>query len=254
MRTADKRYFKTEKYAEILPGELTVDVVAVADEAGSNSDGIAEGEINVLVDPIPYVSGAKSVSASTGGTDTEGDDSFTRRINYAPSIFSVAGPVDAYEYFASSWRSDVADTKIVCKEGYTIHIYFLMAGGRVPTREECTGMQEYFDTVKRPMGDLVLCHAPEEIPYDIELTYHIALSNVKNASTIQENVEAAVKEYETWQRKIGRDIEPAELIMRVREAGAKRPRLLTPVETTVSQIQVAKLRSCKVTYGGIEDD
>ena len=71
VRTADKRYFKTEKYAEILPGELTVDVVAVADEAGSNSDGIAEGEINVLVDPIPYVSGAKSVSASTGGTDTE---------------------------------------------------------------------------------------------------------------------------------------------------------------------------------------
>lgn len=254
VRTADKRYFKTEKYAEILPGELTVDVVAVADEAGSNSDGIAEGEINVLVDPIPYVSGAKSVSASMGGTDTEGDDSFTRRINYAPSISSVAGPVDAYEYFASSWRSDVADTKIVCKEGYTIHIYFLMAGGRVPTREECTGMQEYFDTVKRPMGDLVLCHAPEEIPYDIELTYHIALSNVKNASTIQENVEAAVKEYETWQRKIGRDIEPAELIMRVREAGAKRPRLLTPVETTVSEIQVAKLRSCKVTYGGIEDD
>lgn len=49
VRTADKRYFKTEKYAEILPGELTVDVVAVADEAGSNSDGIAEGEINVLV-------------------------------------------------------------------------------------------------------------------------------------------------------------------------------------------------------------
>lgn len=144
--------------------------------------------------------------------------------------------------------------RIVCKDGYTIHIYFLMAGGRVPTKEECTGMQEYFDTVKRPMGDLVLCHAPEEIPYDIELTYHIALSNVKNASTIQENVEAAVKEYETWQRKIGRDIEPAELIMRVREAGAKRPRLLTPVETTVSEIQVAKLRSCKVTYGGIEDD
>ena len=35
VRTADKRYFKTEKYAEILPGELTVDVVAVADEAAA---------------------------------------------------------------------------------------------------------------------------------------------------------------------------------------------------------------------------
>lgn len=44
VRTADKRYFKTEKYAEILPGELTVDVVAVADEAGSNSDGLPKAK------------------------------------------------------------------------------------------------------------------------------------------------------------------------------------------------------------------
>ena len=51
-------------------------------------------------------------------------------------FFSVAGPVDAYEYFASSWRSDVADTKIVCKEGLHDPHLLLMAGGRVPTREE----------------------------------------------------------------------------------------------------------------------
>lgn len=254
VRTADKRYFKTEKYAEIPSGKLTVDVVAIANEAGNDSDGIAEGEINVLVDPIPYVSGVKNITTSTGGTDIESDDSFTRRINYAPSIFSVAGPVDAYEYFASSWRSDVSDTKIVCKEGYTIHIYFLMVNGRIPTDEECREMQEYFSTVKRPMGDLVLCHAPQEVSYDIDLTYYIAASNTKNAVTIQENVEKAVKAYEAWQRKIGRDIEPAELIMRVREAGAKRPRILAPVDTNVSEIQVAKIRSCKVTYGGIEDD
>lgn len=200
-------------------------------------------KINGVFDAVCFVDIDSSASGARKYTDVANQ-----------KVKQGATSREAYEYFASSWRSDVADTKIVCKEGYTIHIYFLMAGGRVPTREECTGMQEYFDTVKRPMGDLVLCHAPKEIPYDIELTYHIALSNVKNASTIQENVEAAVKEYETWQRKIGRDIEPAELIMRVREAGAKRPRLLTPVETTVSEIQVAKLRSCKVTYGGIEDD
>ena len=129
-----------------------------------------------------------------------------------------------------------------------------MVNGRIPTDEECREMQEYFSTVKRPMGDLVLCHAPQEVSYDIDLTYYIAASNTKNAVTIQENVEKAVKAYEAWQRKIGRDIEPAELIMRVREAGAKRPRILAPVDTNVSEIQVAKIRSCKVTYGGIEDD
>ena len=50
------------------------------------------------------------------------------------------------------------------------------------------------------------------------------------------------------------DIDPAELIMRVREAGAKRPRLTAPVDTVVSKIQVSKVTECKITYGGIEDD
>lgn len=103
-------------------------------------------------------------------------------------------------------------------------------------------------------GDLVLCHAPEEVPYDIGLTYYIASSNVKSAVTIQENVEKAVQDYQTWQRKIGRDIDSSELIMRVREAGAKRPKLTGPVDTKISETQVAKLNSCKITYGGIEDD
>lgn len=254
VRTGEKQYFATTKYAEIPAGSLSVDVEVVADEAGSGSDGILAGEINVLVDPIPYVASAKSISASTGGTDEESDDSFTRRIHYAPSIFSIAGPADAYEYFAESWRTDVSGTKIICEEGYTIHIYFLMDDGRLPTEEECRGMENYFTTVKKPMGDLVLCHAPQEVPYDINLTYYIATSNTKSATTIQENVEKAVKEYQSWQRKIGRDIDSSELIMRVREAGAKRPKLTGPVDTKITKTQVAKLNTCKIAYGGIEDD
>lgn len=81
-----------------------------------------------------------------------------------------------------------------------------------------------------------------------------ASSNAKNAYTIQANVKQAVESYQTWQRKIGRDIDPAELIMRVREAGAKRPKLTAPVDTKVSEIQVAKMASCNIVYGGIEDD
>ena len=216
---------------------------------------------NISKDDVPFFVrrwsdfvGVTSAEVYGGGTDDEGDDSFTRRIHYAPSIFSIAGPADAYEYFAESWRTDVSGTKIICEEGYTIHIYFLMDGGRLPTEEECRGMEDYFTTVKKPMGDLVLCHAPQEVPYDINLTYYIASSNTKNAVTIQENVKKAVQAYETWQRKIGRDIDPAELIMRVREAGAKRPKLTGPVDTKVTETQVAKLNSKKITYGGIEDD
>ena len=166
----------------------------------------------------------------------------------------MAGPHDLYEYFTKSWRSDISDTKIICEDGYTIYIYFLLANGRLPTTEECRELERYFAEVKKPMGDLVVGTPPAEVPYNIDLTYYIASSNAKNAYTIQANVKQAVESYQTWQRKIGRDIDPAELIMRVREAGAKRPKLTAPVDTKVSEIQVAKMASCNIVYGGIEDD
>ena len=250
-RTADKRYFITSEYAEIPAGELTVDVPAVAVDAGADSTGITIGEINVLVDPIPYVASVENTSVTSGGVGKEDDDSLTERAYIAPS---VAGPVDLYEYFARSWRSDVTAAKPICEDGYTVYIYFLLKDGRLPTEEECRELERYFTDIKKPMGDLVVGVPPEEVPYSINLTYYIASSNVKNAGLIQENVEKAVEEYKTWQRKIGLDIDPAELIMRVREAGAKRPRLTAPVDTVVSKIQVSKVTECKITYGGIEDD
>ena len=94
VRTADKRYFYTSEYAEIPAGELTVDVPAVAANAGADSTGIAAGEVNVLVDPIPYVAAVTNVSATSGGTETESDDSLTERAYLAPSNTSVAGPHD----------------------------------------------------------------------------------------------------------------------------------------------------------------
>ena len=253
-RTADKRYFITSEYAEIPAGELTVDVPAVAVDAGADSTGIAIGEINVLVDPIPYVASVENTSVTSGGVEKEDDDSLTERAYIAPSNVSVAGPVDLYEYFARSWRSDITAAKPICEDGYTVYIYFLLKDGRLPTEEECRELERYFADIKKPMGDLVVGVPPEEVPYSINLTYYIASSNVKNAGLIQKNVEKAVEEYKTWQRKIGLDIDPAELIMRVREAGAKRPRLTAPVDTVVSKIQVSKVTECKITYGGIEDD
>lgn len=125
---------------------------------------------------------------------------------------------------------------------------------RLPTEEECAELERYFEGVRKPMGDLVKTHAPQEVEYSIALTYYIASSNAKSATTIQANVNTAVQDYILWQRKIGRDIDSSELIKRVRQAGAKRPTLTAPVNTKVSSIQVAKLTSCNVTYGGMEDD
>jgi phage-related baseplate assembly protein len=58
-----------------------------------------------------------------------------------------------------------------------------------------------------------------------------------------------------WQKtKIGRDINPDELVKLVKEAGAKRVVVTSPVFTTIASGEVAKLTSQTVTYGGLEND
>lgn len=255
VKTQMGRYFNTLDYAEILPGESYVDVIAQAEEAGMESSGILAGEINILVDPIPYVASVANITDSTGGLDVEDDDSLTERAYLAPSKYSCAGPRDAYEYYVREWRSDVADVQVVSPEPCVIAIYFVMDGGRLPNATERESLAEYINGESiRPLCDKVVCIEPEEVEYTIDFTYWIADSDQKSAGTIQEQVQAAVERYKSWQRKLGRDINPTELIARIREAGAKRVKLAAPEDITISKTQLPKCAEQTVTYGGLEDD
>ena len=108
VRTENSLYFNTLDYAEVKAGELTADVLAQAQEAGAESNGIETGAINTLVDPIPYMESVTNIEASHGGTDTEDDDALSERVFLAPSVFSCAGPADAYgttpRRGATMWR------------------------------------------------------------------------------------------------------------------------------------------------------
>ena len=216
------------------------------------------GAINILVDPIPYIAAAVNITESTGGLDTESDEDLTRRVYLAPGVYSSAGPRDAYEYYARAWRSDVTDVQLDSPQPYMVDVYFVIEDGeelRLPNETELAGMQEYLsaETI-RPLCDLVSCKAPTEIPYTITATYWIAESDQKSTGNIQSRIAAAVADFQTWQRKLGRDVNPTELIARLREAGAKRVKLTAPEDITVSKIQLPKCVSVTVTYGGLEDD
>ena len=67
-------------------------------------------------------------------------------------------------------------------------------------------------------------------------------------------IAAAVADFQKWQRKLGRDINPTELIARLREAGAKRVTLTAPVDTVIEATELPKCSGATVTYGGLEDD
>ena len=65
---------------------------------------------------------------------------------------------------------------------------------------------------------------------------------------------SAVADFQTWQRKLGRDINPTELIAQLREAGAKRVTLTAPTDTVIEATELPKCIGATVTYGGLEDD
>ena len=258
VKTEDGKYFNTVEYGEIAAGETYTDVVVQAEEAGADSNGILTGGIKILVDPIAYVASVSNTTPSTGGLDAEDDDSLTRRIYLAPSVYSCAGPRDAYEYYAREWRGDVADVRIVSPLPDEVNIYFVIEdenGLRVPNSTELTAMAVYLDDETiRPLCDKVTALAPDEVEYAITVKYWIAESDQRSVSEIQSRIAAAVADFQTWQRKLGRDINPTELIARLREAGAKRVTLTAPADTVIEATELPKCTGATVTYGGLEDD
>jgi len=248
-------YFMTDQYAEIPVGETFVTVKATALAPGVGSNGIPVGVITEMVDPVPYIKSVANTKVSEGGAEMESDDAFTERIFYAPSGYSTAGATEAYEYHAKDFHTNVSDVKAYSPSENQVVIVFLMNEGRLPTETEREGMLAHLSKDKiRPLTDHVTVSAPQEKGYTISLDYYINRSDQGQAVAIQSAVTQAVEEYLQWQRKLGRDINPSELIKRVVLAGAKRVELTAPVHTAVNEYEVGNCTAKTLTYRGLEDD
>lgn len=250
-------YFQTTEYAEIAAGDTTVDVPAICTEPGSQGNALTIGELSTMVDPLPYVAAVSNTTVTEGGADLESDEDLAERIYLAPGAYSVAGPEDAYLYHAKMFSTAIGDVVATSDpEGGKVYIAFIMADGTAPGEEMITGLQDYLSAKTiRPMTDLVSVAAPEEIAYTINLTYYINRSDSSRAVAIQAAVEQAVADYQTWQRTIGRDINPSKLVAMVMAAGAKRVIVTSPTYTTVDAIKVSALSGTPtINYGGLEDD
>ena len=255
--TAGSIYFATDVYAEIPAGSTTVDVPATCTVAGTDGNGLAIGELTTIVDPIPYVASVSNTTATEGGAEIESDADLAERVFLAPGAYSTAGPEDGYIYHAKAYSPAVGDVEATSdQEAGTVDIVFIMADGSTPGEEMIEGMEGYMRSKDiRPMSDLVRIAAPEEVQYTINLTYYINRSDSAKAVTIQAAVAQAVEDYKTWQRAIGRDVNPSQLTHMVMEAGAKRVTVTAPAYTVVGKTKVSALQGAAVvTYGGLEDD
>ena len=255
--TAGAIYFATDVYAEIPAGSTTVDVPATCTVAGPDGNGFAAGELATIVDPIPYVASVTNTTATEGGAEIESDDDLAERVFLAPGAYSTAGPEDGYLYHAKKYTAALGDVVATSDhEASPVDIVFIMADGSTPGEEMIEGLEGYLQgKTIRPMTDLVRVAAPQEVTYTINLTYYINRSDSAKAVTIQAAVAQAVADYQTWQRAIGRDINPSQLVHMVMDAGAKRVTVTAPTYTAVDATKVSALQGdAVISYGGLEDD
>ncbi|MAY72083.1 MAG: baseplate J protein [Halomonas sp.] len=247
--------FTTTEVLEIPAGQLTGDVIAQCTTAGAEGNNLLPGQINTLVTPLPYIQSVTNTTTSSGGADIESDEALVERIRLAPASFSVAGPRDAYVYWALTANQAIIDVGVSSPSPGVVDVRPLLEEGEIPGTDILDQVSEVLsaDDV-RPLTDQVNVLAPVASNYNIDLEYWISSDDANRITTIQNAVTQAVNDYVLWQKtKIGRDINPDELLSRIKQAGAKRATITAPVFTTLNDTQVAQEGTVTVTYQGTEN-
>lgn len=249
-------YFVTSEVMQIPAGSSQGNVTAVCSVAGTVGNGFIPGQINTLIDPLPFVQSVTNTTQSAGGSERETDDAYRERIRSAPESFSVAGPEGAYEYWAKTASSAIIDVGVESPAPMEVVLVPLLSGGEIPTQDVLDAVEAVVTKRDvRPLTDKVTVQAPESVPYNITLTYYIDRSRASEASTIQAAVIRAVNDYRLWQKsRLGRNKNPSELIARVMAAGSLRLDVTEPVFTEITRLQVAQDDTVNVTFGGLVDD
>ena len=254
--TAGDNVFFATKAAVVIPaGETTITSESQCTETGTLGNDYAVGELRTIVDPIPFVESILNITKSEGGSDKETNDAYRLRIQEAPEQFSVAGPDGAYIYHAKKASALIKDVSVTSPNPAEVEVRPLLAGGKIPGTELLEEIAAALNNrLIRPLTDRVLVLAPTEIRYNIEMTYWIDRDDSTTAAAIQTAVATAVDAYVLWQQsKLGRDINPSELMYRVRAAGAKRAEIKSPVYTATTADQLAIAEMVNVKFGGLED-
>lgn len=248
--------FQTVQALTIPACDLFGDVEAECQTAGEIGNGFVPGQITQLIDIFPYFGSVENVSESDGGADEESDAAFYERMRESVETFSTAGPLGAYEYYAKSASALIVDVKATSPEPGEVDVRVLLSGGQLPGEEILKEVLDILNADKvRPLTDHVTVAAPETVPYDIDFTYWTQEGGAVSDEKVAENIAAAVRTFKEWQgAKMGRDVNPSYLISLLMQAGAKRVKVRSPVDTVVPDNAVAVIGETAVVNGGAENE
>ncbi|QID32293.1 baseplate assembly protein [Pampinifervens florentissimum] len=252
----DEIVFETVEQAVIKAGQTEVYIDAECQTPGQIGNGFTAGQINKLLDPLPYEVQAVNISTTMFGTDQEDDERFRERIRLSIERFSNAGSREAYIYHTKSAHVLIEDVEVFSPAPGQVAVYFLLKDGELPNQEMIELVRRHLNDEKvRPLTDQVFVYAPEVVQYEVSLRYWIHKKDEARIFQIQQAIARVVQDFiKDTGRKIGKDVLPEELYQRVKNAGAYKVDVISPARIEISAGKVAKGIINSITYMGLSDD
>jgi len=257
--------FATTEIAMVAAGSTYADVVCECTTDGVAGNGFSAGQINTLIDisNVLYYDHCANIDESAGGADEATDDEYYELLVASQAAYSCAGSRGAYEYWAKSVSTSIADVVVNSPSAGTVKIYAIMDDGTIAdSATKAAILEACSEDSVRPLTDNVTVADPAIVSYDIALTYYLPSNSTASTSDMEAAVASAVDEYVAWQcSKMGKDINPSKLISMVIAAGARRVEVTDPVFTALNDgrsstvtPQIAAVDTISLTNGGTEDD
>lgn len=248
-------YFATNEEYVIKEGDKYVDGIATCTTPGTEGNGLELGSINTMVDLYPYFEKVENITISNGGAAIEEDETYRERLRLVPDSFTTAGSVKSYEFWTKTVSPEIVDVNVSSPSPCVVNICILTDTG--PATAELKKLVEKCldDEFKRPLTDKVVVVEPEEVEYTIDLDYYIDKKNEFELIEIKEKVDSAIELFIATQRgKLGKDINPDDLIQLLKNVGVKRCVITSPAFKVLDRNQYAVCSVKKINYAGAEKE
>lgn len=217
--TDGKAVFEVD-FNTLVDSEInSIDVTATCQTDGIIGNDYDIGTVSTIMDVQPYFSSCENTDVTSGGVEAETDEELRSRSKTASSIFSVAGPREAYIYFTKTVSPLICDVAIITATedpGIApgeVDVYALLDGGEIPNEALNTLIEATLsaDNV-RPLTDTVVVASPTAVEFTLTVNVTRLTSYAEPSSTIIATIETALEAFKIAKySKLGLDIIASEI-------------------------------------------
>ena len=228
------------------------EVWATSVDPGTRANGLAAGQLSVLIDTLGIAVVVANVGTSYGGSAAEDDERFRTRVRLAAER-PACGTYTAYRFHTLSTHTDIVDVGTTSDSPGQMRVSVLTLAG-APDAGLLDAVRAQLNREDlRPATDQVIVVAPERIAHTIHA--RLTLYAGAQAADAQRQAEQRLADWAAQQRRrLGRDLVPSQIVERLQGVqGVYRVELLAPAYQMLTAHQWADCEEIEVTMAGVSD-